>query len=1343
MKKIRLCDADVELFDLELSPSEFRFFQRHRDAFRCMWKEQDKPFWKRFIISFRSFTVKHGIIKQFSCDTPKFQNILDEAFIFIHEQFVDGKATTAKNFIEDTARLAQNQEKLQYLDSKSFAKDPFYISETREVFRSFFGPPNQKTSLLKVYILTPVYLRFGGSVCRCLDRWMHAISQDPNDESYWIPPRDKQCLATSTTENTNICTNCQEEFSEKFFKEKISGNPEGPKYVNFWLGGDPRFIDPKNPLFCLNSPRGSDWRLDITVPEFVKFCNYVMLTYTPDSEKCKLCMSMVGQTDMLPKKKKKKNKKKKTKCTGTTSGKVEVDAGHAQLKVDAASQTQFEISQVAETNTLDLKKGNRRRVFSSKARITDETKYGIAAGTNPGLPQNMRGSFKVFKIVEDDCMEMVVTVVSLKNDDKMKQSCGPGLPDSPLSGPFLRSKIEGLPEMFEWWESKRWCVSVFNYEKEERHLCAKPTNFSIKISGPDENSVKNNMLKFLYYVAQRKMRPCPGWVIEEDDVVACVFPGEYSDIRGIHFCIQKGFRFEERLTEEERASLEEASEPFLPKKKKILMTLETEDAKALLEDVNGRQKVKGLMKIINGGTKAEEELKLKTCNGVVSRADVRDQMDKLTETISEEEHEDYVWEQMEKNPETFGLFVLVDRDKLRELASYGLKALSLEDIRHHRGALRCNNCDQPKMQCQCSKLTSSDQPVKMDLTPEVNSPGTGLTESPLGSKSVDQPVKMDLASGVSSPYTSHTDGLVGTKSVDQLVRTALASKLDSPDNDNTEALLLEFFKPPKVNDSSDALPPLQEAASKATPVQETKSSDDLPPLVDYKSTKPIGRASVFPASNPSGNSKAGPITSNTNSAPGRGESGIALHFGNSPVGVRRGEGGVQIGINIAANHRISGEALGMKSAGANISITTSSGTASSPMAIPSQLNNCIVEAQSTINRFKTSSDSARAGPISVKVETRSMAGTGPGQINMLRQRIHSGIVNATSAPMPMPTEFDSEEMKASRYGRGTVLHLKQRNVQVKPGQDKTDTPQNKQPHIHHHIQVVHECREGVNVSGATPHTNQQTPPSLQVLAQSKMPRPISSHMEASTHQHCPKHHQQGGIISQPSCPIHSQPGSADQNHTCPKHQQQGAPGTQHTCPKHHTHQLQDGEHVLTSGQQTFHFKVTRSATPVGQNKSASAVQETTSTTVQDKPSTTKDKQDAAWKEKVVASRAESDIKNSLDESPINILVSDAGEITATVEPTSQSDVEYLKTDASSTGEMKADNDLSTKNKKRTPNLRSCANCGEQEPAPKTFKKCQKCKAESVANARYYCGRECQVVDWTEKHKSEHKNNLLN
>ena len=60
---------------------------------------QGKPFWTRYVITFRSFTVKHGVIKQMNIDSPKFENLIDQAFIFIHEQFVDGKFDrTESNF---------------------------------------------------------------------------------------------------------------------------------------------------------------------------------------------------------------------------------------------------------------------------------------------------------------------------------------------------------------------------------------------------------------------------------------------------------------------------------------------------------------------------------------------------------------------------------------------------------------------------------------------------------------------------------------------------------------------------------------------------------------------------------------------------------------------------------------------------------------------------------------------------------------------------------------------------------------------------------------------------------------------------------------------------------------------------------------------------------------------------------------------------------------------------------------------------------------------------------------------------------------------------------------------
>jgi hypothetical protein len=52
---------------------------------------QGKPFWTRFIITFRSYTVKQGVIKQMSFDSPKLNDLLDQGFINMHEQFLEGE----------------------------------------------------------------------------------------------------------------------------------------------------------------------------------------------------------------------------------------------------------------------------------------------------------------------------------------------------------------------------------------------------------------------------------------------------------------------------------------------------------------------------------------------------------------------------------------------------------------------------------------------------------------------------------------------------------------------------------------------------------------------------------------------------------------------------------------------------------------------------------------------------------------------------------------------------------------------------------------------------------------------------------------------------------------------------------------------------------------------------------------------------------------------------------------------------------------------------------------------------------------------------------------------------
>lgn len=63
----------------------------------------------------------------------------------------------------------------------------------------------------------------------------------------------------------------------------------------------------------------------------------------------------------------------------------------------------------------------------------------------------------------------------------------------------------------------------------------------------------------LFYVIQRKCRPCPGWNMEDDDVVACILPDESTEFEGTTISIIKGFRFEERLTDEEKATIQAVS----------------------------------------------------------------------------------------------------------------------------------------------------------------------------------------------------------------------------------------------------------------------------------------------------------------------------------------------------------------------------------------------------------------------------------------------------------------------------------------------------------------------------------------------------------------------------------------------------------------------------------------------------------------------------------------------------------------------------------------------------------------------------------------------------------------
>lgn len=157
----------------------------------------------------------------------------------------------------------------------------------------------QICSVLQVYILCPVFLRFGGSVCRCLIRWMDAPTMDdPNDDSYWVPPQpvpsDK---SREDTIETTMCLNCVDDCGTKYFQEKIMGDQKGPISMTFWTLGDPRFNDPENPLFAAHLNPADDWRHLLSVDMFRDFYNYAKFKYGTADEKCNECQRLKKKRD--------------------------------------------------------------------------------------------------------------------------------------------------------------------------------------------------------------------------------------------------------------------------------------------------------------------------------------------------------------------------------------------------------------------------------------------------------------------------------------------------------------------------------------------------------------------------------------------------------------------------------------------------------------------------------------------------------------------------------------------------------------------------------------------------------------------------------------------------------------------------------------------------------------------------------------------------------------------------------------------------------------------------------------------------------------------------------------
>ncbi|KAK2152324.1 hypothetical protein LSH36_333g01004 [Paralvinella palmiformis] len=294
MRKIVLSPHDLEMFATDMTRIELEFIEKHWKPFRQMWNEQGRKFWIQFLAVYRMSATEYGVIKDLVNMKDSFQSLIDELFIFMHENFIDGNFGSAKKCIDDIITVVINKDKFRFLQSKSFAKDPFYNKETRDSFRHLFGSPKLKVSYIKVCALHEIYTVFGSAVITCLKRWLVADELPPGVEDTWQPIISiKQLKPETRPKQQVICAYCHQvdddrvpitwhSSLETFVLEKLRGQPCGPWFVAGWKRHeDPRFHDTKNPLYDLIENPDSDWRQNLNFYKFLDFHEYVSKKYLP------------------------------------------------------------------------------------------------------------------------------------------------------------------------------------------------------------------------------------------------------------------------------------------------------------------------------------------------------------------------------------------------------------------------------------------------------------------------------------------------------------------------------------------------------------------------------------------------------------------------------------------------------------------------------------------------------------------------------------------------------------------------------------------------------------------------------------------------------------------------------------------------------------------------------------------------------------------------------------------------------------------------------------------------------------------------------------------------------
>ncbi|XP_050411840.1 uncharacterized protein LOC126826798 isoform X2 [Patella vulgata] len=391
-------------------------------------------------------------------------------------------------------------------------------------------------------------------------KWMDAPKQDSDDDSYWIPPEpieptliDKKSDEESTLYLNRVlmCESCIEKCGILFLKETQFGSPEGPMHLPLWKFGNPRLEDSENPIYEASFSK-SDWRDGLVIDEFRDFIYYLKIRYGLPDDKCKSCekirnakerMIAFGD-DKASKKKKKRSRKNKEIEAGKEIENFMDSISGSGPKVDQLKYLHgFDASNPAVNSSLlaDKLTDSRVKCFSRKVRIVQSARNGITSG-----------GCKVVKILDEStrcrettiymqCQHLHTELLSKKKISELK---------SERTNIYSPNLVPNLPKKFEWAEGKGWCVAVLNYFEEEKKIHRNYTNFTLKVAGNNKTNVVSIMDCLLKYVVARKSRSCPGWVLDEEDVLTSII--DNKNCKGMTIIITQGINYREFLTDWEK-----------------------------------------------------------------------------------------------------------------------------------------------------------------------------------------------------------------------------------------------------------------------------------------------------------------------------------------------------------------------------------------------------------------------------------------------------------------------------------------------------------------------------------------------------------------------------------------------------------------------------------------------------------------------------------------------------------------------------------------------------------------------------------------------------------------------